>query len=54
MRQKYTVERWWVLVLPVCSNINFKVCDELTIDRLECLTVEISKKPHALSFLVVT
>ena len=23
------------------SNLNFKVCEELMIDRLECLTVEI-------------
>ena len=35
------------------SNLNFKVCEELMIDRLECLTVEISK-PHSRPFLVST
>ena len=35
------------------SNLNFKVCEELMIDRLECLTVEISK-PHSTPFLVST
>jgi len=35
------------------SNLNFKVCEERMIDRLECLTVEISK-PHSRPFLVST
>ena len=33
------------------SNLNFKVCEELMTDRLECLTVEISK-PRSRPFLV--
>ena len=35
------------------SNLNFKVCEELMTDRLECLTVEISK-PHSRPFFVRT
>jgi len=35
------------------SNLNFKGCEELIIDRLECLTVEISKS-HSWPFLVST
>ena len=35
------------------SNLNFKVCEELMIDRLECLTVEMSK-PHSRPFLLST
>ena len=34
-------------------SLNFKVCEELMIDRLECLTVEISK-PQSRPFLVST
>ena len=35
------------------SSLNFKVCEELMTDRLECLTVEITK-PHSRPFLVST
>ena len=34
-------------------NLNFKVCEELKIDRFECLTVEISKL-YSRPFLVST